>query len=276
MAKMKYETGDLLKVTANTCKHGFKIGAIVEVYRKYPDWDAYDVCEKPTGDCWMIRETDTELFKSKIQINMLQQANQMIKTAVQITADKLLATNGTTTTLDVKNQLRIDFPFFYWVQNSEPNVKGVSEWMDELANDGCYAYSFDGHHRTYVALKPLTGSPVAVIAVGTPNSTGTTAKTKGKILVSSGTSTGISKNKAEDLIKNSKGHFFTAVVIKDHGKGDRRVMNCQLVKNPKKVAPGCLLVRETSKLKTGAKPFRNLNIQELLELRIGGTNYKVV
>jgi len=83
----------------------------------------------------------------------------------------------------------------------------------------------------------------------------------------------ISKSKALELMSNNKGHFFTAIFIdKD---GERRTINCQYLKDQKQSPLGYCKVRELNKLKRGEESIRQINLQTLISLSIGGQKYHV-
>lgn len=83
----------------------------------------------------------------------------------------------------------------------------------------------------------------------------------------------LSRTKALELMSNNKGHFFTAVFIdKDN---EVRTINCQYLKDQKQSVLGYVLVRECNKLRKGEDAIRNVNLQSLKELHIGGVKYKL-
>lgn len=119
-----------------------------------------DICDSE-GNCISVEPNQVTLK----QIDM-----KAMKNAVLSTAKDLLKANNTVTTLEIKLQLRKDFPYYYWDQST------VSKYMDGFAGDGIFHYrnSSDGTHRIY-SLMGATGSasyqgvsvPSAKVAVPT-------------------------------------------------------------------------------------------------------------
>jgi hypothetical protein len=74
--------------------------------------------------------------------------------AVLSTAKDLLKANNTVTTLEIKLQVRRDYPYFYWDQPT------ISKYMDGFAGDGIFKYTDNGTYRTYsLVTTPLTSAP---------------------------------------------------------------------------------------------------------------------
>lgn len=245
--------------------HPFNPGDTVSVFRDFNDG---------SYDCFRIG--DGTAFRMKA--NQLQQTNtttmKLMKDAVRATALKLCQANNTVTTLEIKTELRKTHPYFHWIQNTRNGLIGVSEYMDELYNDGEFVYTDNGSYRVYSAVtvvKPQTkrGRPRKVVATvgGTPIGT-VTIKNKSTHNVRS-----ISRKKALDLMANNKGHFFTATFVKQNG--DERTINCQYMKGQVPTATGYVMVREAQKMKDGVNAIRQINLQTLSNIRIGGQNYNI-
>jgi len=84
----------------------------------------------------------------------------------------------------------------------------------------------------------------------------------------------LSKADARKLMENNKGHFFSAEFTTKKNKA--RVINCQYLPNQENDGLGYVKVREASKMRTKASSsVRNINMQTLKYLKIGGTTYKV-
>lgn len=102
----------------------------------------------------------------------------------------------------------------------------------------------------------------------------TTSKTVVKV-----TSKRISKSKALDLMVNNKGRFFTAEFVDKKNK--TRIMNCLYLKNQGTNKLGYVKVKEAALMRTPEgkadpkKTIRQLNMQTLVSLKIGGVNYKI-
>lgn len=260
----KFNRGDEVEIISNIYgNHRFPIGTVAKIINsmsivgRYP---VYDCCTN-NGDCCYVSEEDLELIN--VKSNKMIQAK---KQAVLDTANKLLKAQNTVTTLEIKTQLIIDYPEFFWKQDF------ISQEMDVLYSQGLFTYSDNGTFRTYSAYPvPLTVSPTA--SVTTPRLIiGNGLKTlRGKLTTKPST---ISRKKAYDLMINNKGHFFTAIFIKQDGT--ERVMNCQYMKDGQStLSLGYIRVKETGKLKTGVNPIRQINLQTLISLKIAGNFYKI-
>ena len=166
---------------------------------------------------------------------------------------QLLDPNNSITTLEIKNELRRQWPEFSWLQ------KDVSNFMNELHLSGEVTYNDNGTFRTYSGETPKTTSKKKDTKTG---------KTIPKVKM-----TNISKSDAFDKIMANKGYFFTAEVVKKNG--DHRVINCQALKDqdPKL---GYIKVKEASLMRTDPdKAVRQINIQTIKALKIAGVAYKI-
>lgn len=183
--------------------------------------------------------------------NMIQTMKRGHMSAVVLS---LLQANNTVTTLEVKNELRRLYPEYSWLQ------KEVSDFMNEQHLTGELTYEDNGTYRVYSGEETKKATPAK-------------KDNKGKVIPKLKAKR-ISKTKAFDLIMGNKGYFFTAEFVKQDG--ETRVINCQALKDqdPKL---GYIKVREASLLRTVGKEksIRNINIQTLKALKIGGVAYKV-
>ena len=180
----------------------------------------------------------------------------MIKTLkrgqMAATVMNLLAANNTITTLEVKIALRTMYPDWNWPQNE------VSEFMNNMHLKGDLTYEDNGTYRIYSGeAKKKSNSK--------KDATGKKLK-KVKMI-------NISKSKACDLMMGNKGYFFTAEFVKKDG--EVRIINCQCIKD-QDLKLGYVKVKEASLMRT--KPdaaIRQINLQTLKSLKIGGVAYKV-
>ena len=87
--------------------------------------------------------------------------------------------------------------------------------------------------------------------------------------------TSITKHNALDLMKNSKGHFFTAIFRKKDNT--LRKINCQYLKDQEQSELGYVKVNELCKLKSkgGETAVRSINLQTIEILVIGKNVFKV-
>lgn len=148
----------------------FDIGCVIrlrkpfKVFRKYPN-NEFDVCDED-GNCIKVKEN--EIYLS--QLNNKQTMKAM-KDAVLATAKSLLKANNTVTTLEIKTELRRDYPYYYWDQST------VSKYMADLAGDGVFNYKDNGTHRIY-SLPKTTKSVIKSKVVLTKTTVGTPKKNK--------------------------------------------------------------------------------------------------
>ena len=172
---------------------------------------------------------------------------------MSMTILSLLEANNSITTLEVKNELRSSYPEFSWMQ------KDVSNFMNDMHLSGDLTFDDNGTYRVYHGEVKKTKSSKKHPKTG---------KKLPKIKAQR-----ISRSKAMDLMLGNKGYFFTAEFVKKDG--EVRVMNCQCLKDqdPKL---GYVKVKEASLMrKDPKKAVRNINIQTLKSLKIGGVAYSV-
>lgn len=193
--------------------------------------------------------------------NKVQNKMKKMKDAVLNTAKQLLVPHNTVTTLELKLQLRKDYPLFYW------NQVTVSQHMDEFAKKGVFTYADNGTYRVYsdptlVIVK--VNKRKTKVAVPVAKTTPIVKTTKTKL-------PSITRNKALNLMQNNKGHFFTALFVKKDGT-DRKI-NCQY---QSVTAAGYIQVTDMAlRKKDPNNCIRNINLKTLKEIKIAGTFYKV-
>lgn len=83
----------------------------------------------------------------------------------------------------------------------------------------------------------------------------------------------ISRTQALELMKNNKGHFFTAVFVTKEDK--LRTINGQYLKDQGDSVLGYVKVTESSKAKKKSNAVRNVNLQTLQLLKIGKKIFNV-
>ncbi len=200
---------------------------------------------------------------------------QTMKDAVETVANQLMVRDGNITTLFLKNELRVQYPNVRWYQYTTGQTPGVSDLFHELVGEGKFkSIANNGTYQTYVPTGRTSGKKVQQLGNAIQKASAKQAK---KTVSTTGTVTArraISRKKALELMQNNRGHFFTVEFVKQDGS--ERKLNGQYVKDQKNSQLGYVLVKEASKLKTGDKePIRNVNLQTLKTLKIGGTLYKV-
>ena len=133
-----------------------------KVFRLFQD-GSYDVCDDG-GNCLKVNLNEISILKSKTKQEM-----KAMKKAVLDTAKQLCKANNTVTTLEIKTELRRDYPYYYWDQQT------VSNYMAQLAGDGLFTYTDNGTYRTYSLVgKPATKtiSTAKTIVVGVTGAKG--------------------------------------------------------------------------------------------------------
>ena len=198
------------------------------------------------------------------QITDLDKVNLVFNMAM-----RLLKPQNRITTLEIKMQLIKDYPSIKWKQEF------VHDAMDAFYRQGFFTITDDnGTYRTYSDpnYNPITVDAVIVIdalpvytksiaastsSTDTDNSQGTTSSAKPAV------KTAIDKNKALDLMRNNKGHYFTAF-IKENGTVE--ILNCQFVKAKQDLnAPNSVVVKLRKK---AVESYKKFELQDLEELSI--------
>lgn len=207
--------------------------------------------------------------------------SQVKKDAVLNAANALLQANNTVTTLEIKNKIRTDKA----TEDLYIDQQIVHDVMEEAHQAGNFAIVDDnGTYRTYSAikvpsslqkrkaqLKNMTQSAIAPLDITSKRGRGRPRKNPATPAIKP---TYISRRKALELMQNNSGHFFTAVFVKKDG--EERKMNCQYLKDQSASQLGYLKIKEPAAIKRGEKSaIKNLNLQTLKSLSIGGSHYKI-
>ena len=218
------------------------------------------------------------------------------QSALKEVATRLLKANNTVTTLEIKAELFVKYPDYYWDQQM------VSDYMAQEFKG--VDYTDNGTYRTYSFVNQPVNAPVIgktpktrVAPVPTPTAAPvptpqpTSAPTKpSKVktvagLKGTGKTKYISRTNAAKMMANNHGHFFTAVFVDK--KGEERLINCQYLKNQSGTDLGYIKVREASLVREARKvlatnplakapsDIRNVNVQTLKAIKIGGELYKI-
>lgn len=249
---MKVNIGDKFIVVKNVVRqlrHYIPIGNEVTIVRI--NMDGFEVKGLGKNGMTMIQQS---VFPEHLKIKSMK----VTKNDVLNTANSLLKANNTVTNLEIKVELR---------KNHSVTQKEVSDFMIELTKDGHFTYNDNGTYRIYSNIKQnnkvMTQPRQANGRFASLTSTPSTKANR------------ISRLKALELMQNSKGHFFTVEFIKKKDNTLRK-LNGQYVKDQKLSNLGYVLVKESSKLKAKDKePIRNVNLQTLQTLKIGGVLYTV-
>lgn len=261
---MKHKRGDKVIITKCIHGHGLTIGEKVTIRKAEPQHDHYIV-----SGGWAVTNEEIEEIKAiTTKVQTMKNVNQ----AVYKTAKTLLKANNTVTTLEVKTQLRKDYPTYHWIQNTKGQVTGVSEIMDSFAKKGKFTYKDNGTYRIYSFPKSKTSTKVAS-KTATKSAKSTKTKSTSTKNPNHNVRT-ISRLKAHDLMSNNGGRFFTATFTKKDGT--ERVMSCTYLKDQTGSVLGYIKVKDTNLCKkTPGSCIRNVNLQTLTKLSIGGKNYNV-
>lgn len=190
------------------------------------------------------------------------------KGLVLVVAQELLKPSNKVTNLEIKNELRKKHSGYYWDQAF------VSSTMDEYSTSGVFKYMDNGTFRTYFDPKrkmptsKVVKAPAKVVAMK-PTKTVKKVQSKDKWT----TTSSISRKKAIDYMQNNKGHFFSAMFTKKDGSD--RVINCRYLSG-QDLNLGYVKVKETCLVRANdANPIRQINMQTLKKLAIGGNVYKI-
>lgn len=178
---------------------------------------------------------------------------------IQEAAKHLLKTRGTTTTLDVKNYVRLVFGTDDWTQNE---VSGVMN--DMFLNQSLVGLSYKdtGQFRIYYIDK-FASTTASTTVTNAPTSL--TKKVKKVKQVSKVKK--VSRTTMVDMIENTKGRFFGVVFEKVDGT--ERTLNCQVSSKNFMDKLGYINCT-TSKGET-----KRINPRTLKSISIGGEVFKV-
>lgn len=181
-------------------------------------------------------------------------------------AEDLCVANNTVTTLEIKNELRKQFPNKNWRQNE------ISQVMIDANVIGKFDYIDNGTFRTY----SLVGTQVnQTVNVGNMTTTPTVLPVKTPKAPKAPTTTSrISRTKALEIIQNSNGKFFTVTFIKKDGS--RRIMNGQHTSNMSTSALGYINVKDISAVRRKeVSTVKSVNLQTIESITLNNVVYKV-
>ena len=271
MSTAKFKKGDKVIIKGNESGHGFNLGTEVRIH-KLEFWSRgtsriiYSI-RQDDGKIRYAYETDLMAIpQSNSNLKIETMTKQTMKDAVLSTAKVLLVANNTITTLEIKLQLRKDYPYFYWTQDT------VSNFVNDLVSEGKLTIVDDnGTYRTYA--DPTQPARVSNVT-STGSKTVTTKKVASTPTVKLPKGKKITAQKAVEMMKNNKGRFFTVIFTKKDNT--TRTLNGQWVKDQKPNANGYVLVKDAAKMKkTPNDCIRNVNLQTLHAISINGNTYRV-
>lgn len=180
-------------------------------------------------------------------------------------AKLLIEQNGSTTTLDLKNYVRLVFPSTTWTQEE------VSTMMDSFYKNQSIlglSYTYNGTYRKYYTeLNTKTVSSTVSSTVTTKDT-----KTKKKVQSKKVSSKKVAKKKvsrsaAVEMIKETKGKFFGVTFIKTDGS--ERTLNCHV--SSKDFMDNTGYIRCT----TSKGEIKRINPRTLISVSVGGVLTKV-
>lgn len=165
----------------------------VQVFRDYGNgW--VDVCDDD-GNC--LKVSKKTLQKPILEYLNEEQRMKQMKDSVLTVAKDLLKANNTVTTLEIKQVLRRDYPYYYWTQQV------VSDYMAQFAGDGIFTFVDNGTYRIYSLATPatvaVTAGPVSASLSGISKVAGT-IPVKGKRGRPKKTSANMSRSTAASYI----------------------------------------------------------------------------
>jgi hypothetical protein len=130
----------------------------VKVFRDFGDGmvDIHD----DDGNCLKVsKKTLHKPFFEQFNTDYIMKA---MKDAVLKVAKELAKANNTVTTLEIKTELRRDYPYYFWTQDI------VSKYMDQLAGDGIFTYTDNGTYRIYSLAKVALSTASKIVAKPMP------------------------------------------------------------------------------------------------------------
>lgn len=243
------KVGDKLKVISNEVTgHVFAIGSCVELC---------EILNNGSIVCLGKSRYTNNYIKNILFKNQVKKMKETVTNLdVLFAAKQLCIPNNKVTTLEIKNYLRKTFP------NKKCTQDFVSKTMADYSNGGSFSYTDNGTYRVYSQV--LSG----VITPSTSVNVQITKNQNKKIM----TTKRISRKKALELMKLSKGRFFTVEFTKKDG--ENRVLNGQYMSGQKD-NNSYVLLKESGKLKLGENPIRNVNLDTLKTIKISGETYRI-
>lgn len=193
---------------------------------------------------WYFSVTDVVKVNNVSGLNETQKLEKVV--------NDLLVANNTCTTLEVKTELRRQYPKNNWTQSL------VSDSMKDLATQGKLQYTDNGTYRVY-----------SLVTKSTNNKTKDMTKTtQTKSVANTTKKQRISRTKAISLISGTNGRFFGVTFTKKDGSIRR--MKCKIEKDTKPTQLGYLNVTDVKE-----NTIKSMNLQTLSEIRMDKKVYLV-
>lgn len=242
---MSYSVGDTLVVLGDWkhMGHPFPIGTVVNVKVYFYLDDTYYVSDTSGKGNW-VHEKDLEPY------NKNKETMKAMKDAVLKVAKDLAKANNTVTTLEIKNELRRDYPYYFWTQDV------VSKYMADFAGDGTFTYTDNGTYRTY----SLTTPKQAAITAGPVSKTVKTSlsKVSGKI------------SKKNTKIINTTGAISQATAA---GLGSHKGFESVVI--VRKSGPVTYTKKDIQGQKKSPMSYMSLYLGKIKNVTVGGITYSV-
>lgn len=213
------------------------------------------------------------MLKSKHFAQLNESISQFKATALIACIFSCLGKKNTSNSAKVKEVLRKNFPNVYSTQAEVDSVvnmllkdKLLTGTLENFSDPrGASGSSFP---QVFVEVVSLKGES----APTSSRSTVTKAAAKPVQSIESIKGNKISRSLAQKLMENNSGKFFSAKFVTKKNK--MRTINAQLLKDSS-VELGYIKVKEINKIKKGENAVRNINLQTLEELSIGGRTFQV-
>ena len=234
--------GSKAKISANTSKHQFGVGTEVVVEDMF--------FNNNTTSAYVKDSAGRKGWVYGTELTVILNPTKVVATLDELVLDatnRLIAKNGKTTSLEVKELLRKENKGRTFHQS------GVSVALQTLAGSNKFNYTFNGVHRVYTAV-PVTPKKVVT----------TTVKATGSR---------ISRTKALELIENNKQYIFSATFTKKDGT--ERKVTARYLANQGRSSLGYVKVTDMAKAKNYENSVVQINLQTLKGLKIAGKTYKV-
>lgn len=222
----------------------------VKVFRDFKD-GTFDVCDEDGNCLRTIKENLTTKIENKMKA---------MKDAVLTVAKQLAKANNTVTTLEIKTELRRDYPYYYWTQDI------VSNYMAQFAGDSIFTFTDTGTYRIYSLATPthvkITAGPVSkTVTVSSGGGTVTgISKVAGKTASKPVAVTSKRKSSLGNVINKSKAYSLAT------DAGFESV-----------VVNGALITRAAirAQKKSPSGYLTNTKLNKVSEITVSGKTYKV-
>lgn len=305
------KVGDTVVIMNNkgSVKHWLELGTEGKVKAAGRDMATIQGVSRIDG-LQIIQTLDNKQFKKTTKTTkMKKQSNftaaERVNAVLNVAKEIAINNNNTITTLELKIQLENKFPNEEWNQYQNGSVLGVSNIFHSLVAQGYFvSVANNGTFQVYAdrnlrmpSRQDIVNVPVyteqkvtktVYVNTNKPSSVSTPTVTtlvssikkanpapKTKATKAPVTGTPISRTKALELLKGSKGHFLTVVFKKKDGT--IRTLNGQYSASIQPtIGLGNITLRESSKAKLTPKDsLRQFNINDLISIKTKGVVHNI-